>query len=95
MRRGATDGKKIVAAAVAGTVAVVGLCQIYLPFIADRDKVRGMFEEEYVPEGAKEQMGSIMRGEQQQGGQQVPVRSDKAGSMWSNMRFSRSGSGGN
>mmetsp|Transcript_41948 Transcript_41948/g.127193 ORF Transcript_41948/g.127193 Transcript_41948/m.127193 type:complete len:92 (+) Transcript_41948:283-558(+) len=84
MRRGGTAGKKIVAAAVTGTVTVVGFCQIYLPFIADRDKIRGMFEEEYVPDGAKEQMDAMLRAKKEK----EQPNSEKAGSMWSNLRRS-------
>jgi len=98
MRRGGTDGRKIVAVAVAGTVAVVGLAQIYLPFIADRDKIRGMFEEEYVPEGAKEQVDAMIKSErlrqQQQQQEAMVAPRENAGSMWSKLRRSQSGSGG-
>ena len=38
-----TDGRKLVALAAAATVGALGLGTIYLPFMADRDKLRGMY----------------------------------------------------
>ena len=37
-----TDGRKLVALAAAATVGALGIGTIYLPFMADRDKLRGM-----------------------------------------------------
>ena len=44
-----TDGRKIVVIATVATVSFVGFAQIYLPYWADRDKIRGMAEEEDMP----------------------------------------------
>lgn len=38
-----TDGRKLVALAAAATVGALGIGTIYLPFMADRDKLRGMY----------------------------------------------------
>ncbi|KAL3794001.1 hypothetical protein ACHAW5_006738 [Stephanodiscus triporus] len=80
-----TDGRKLVGIAVAMTVTALGVGTIYLPFVADRDKLRGLFEEgdDAVPEGARRQMKAMAkveaeemerqlrsRGEQQQNAQQ-------------------------
>lgn len=80
------DGRKIVAGATALTVGAVALGQIYLPFIADRDKVRGMFEEADVPEEARREMEEFMRA-QQRAQEEHPTTTGRnmAGSMWSNM----------
>ena len=84
-----TDGRKIVAVATVGMVAVVGFAQIYLPFIADRDKIRGLSEEEDMPPSAKEEMRRAMmaaQGQQTQGGGGEGGAGPRtAGSMWKNI----------
>jgi hypothetical protein len=40
------DGKTIVVVAVTAVVAATGIGTIYLPYFADRDKLRGLNEEE-------------------------------------------------
>ena len=94
-----TDGRKIVAVATIATVSVVCFAQIYLPFWADRDKIRGMAEEEDMPAAAKREMRMMeqqQRKQQQQQQQQMLNQDDKnnaaapqpvsAGSMWKNMK---------
>ena len=39
------SGSKLVVIAVTATLAAIGIGTIYLPFYADRDKLRGMHEE--------------------------------------------------
>ena len=83
-----TDGRKIVALAFGATTLAIGIGQIYLPYIADRDKLRGLFEEEDMPVQARREMEMMMKKEQQQ---QMQVEEKKGGigsgnSMWSNMR---------
>lgn len=46
------SGKKVVSFAVAGTVTMVGLGAVYVPFFADRDKLRGLHEESAPPTSA-------------------------------------------
>lgn len=46
------SGNKLVSVAVAGTVTMVGLGAIYVPFFADRDKLRGLHEEAAPPTSA-------------------------------------------
>jgi hypothetical protein len=83
-------GSKLVAGAVALTVAAVGVGTIYLPFIADRDRLRGMHEEsdmsgndraEY--ERALREMS--MKVDPQQGGPAVPAPPPLSNSMWKRM----------
>jgi hypothetical protein len=94
-----TDGRKIVAVATLATVSVVCFAQIYLPFWADRDKIRGMAEEEDMSAAAKREIRMMEQQEhrrQQQQQQQMSNQDDKnnaaapqsgsAGSMWKNMR---------
>jgi hypothetical protein len=42
-------GSKLVSAAVLGTVGVVCISAIYVPFVADKDLLRGMHEESAPP----------------------------------------------
>jgi hypothetical protein len=42
-------GSKLVSAAVLGTVGVVCISAIYVPFVADKDLLRGMHEESSPP----------------------------------------------
>mmetsp|Transcript_23514 Transcript_23514/g.34828 ORF Transcript_23514/g.34828 Transcript_23514/m.34828 type:complete len:90 (-) Transcript_23514:123-392(-) len=81
------DGKKIVGVALAGIAGAIGLGQIYLPYIADKDKLRGMFEEEDMPDTAKKEMDMMMKAEiaAAEARQQSQGKSG-AGSMWSNLR---------
>lgn len=97
-----TDGRKLVGIAVALTVSALGVGTIYLPFIADRDKLRGLFEEgdDAVPEGARRQLKAMAKQEtedaerlrmsqQQQEEMQQPQQQRQrasAGSMWSSFR---------
>ena len=45
MSKGGTNGSKIVMIAVATTLGALGVGTVYLPFFADRDKLRGMHED--------------------------------------------------
>ena len=60
-----TDGRKLVALAATATVGMIGIGSIYLPFMADRDKLRGLFEEgeETMPEGARKEMQALVKAE--------------------------------
>jgi hypothetical protein len=46
------SGNKVVSVAVAGMVTFVGIGAIYVPFFADRDKLRGLHEESAPPTSA-------------------------------------------
>jgi hypothetical protein len=79
--------------AVAAIVGAIGLGQIYLPYVADRDKLRGLFEEEDMPPQAKHEMDMLMKVEQaasqarSSSGEASNVStSSGAGSMWKNIR---------
>lgn len=86
------DGRKIVGAAFAGTTIAIGIAQFYLPFMADRDKLRGMFEEESIPESAKKELDNLMKLERaaedaKKGGSTVLAnRQTESGSMWNKLR---------
>mmetsp|Transcript_10565 Transcript_10565/g.16194 ORF Transcript_10565/g.16194 Transcript_10565/m.16194 type:complete len:80 (+) Transcript_10565:142-381(+) len=74
------DGRKVVMIATTLTLTAVGIAQIYLPFYADRDKIRGMSEEEDMPAEAKRQM-------ELQRKMMLENQSDtNGGSMWKNMK---------
>jgi hypothetical protein len=94
-----SSGSKLVIGAVTGTLAAVGIGTIYLPFIADRDKMRGMHEEKDAPVAAmlaqeiqhfrqeKQGNGGPTPQQQQQQQQQQRNAATKApGSMWKNIR---------
>ncbi len=89
-----TDGRKIVGVAVAGIAGVIGIAQIYLPYIADKDKLRGLFEEEDMPSEAKRELDMIMRAEMAaaEARQQSQSQGSKngggvnGGSMWSSFK---------
>jgi hypothetical protein len=85
------DGRKLVAGVTAVTVAAVALGEIYLPYIADRDKVRGMFEEAEAPENVRKEMQEYMKQQQAKYEQEKTTKGQNvAGSMWKAM----SGGGG-
>mmetsp|Transcript_10897 Transcript_10897/g.16070 ORF Transcript_10897/g.16070 Transcript_10897/m.16070 type:complete len:80 (-) Transcript_10897:243-482(-) len=74
------DGKKVVMIATTLTLTAVGIAQIYLPFYADRDRLRGMNEEEDMPAEAKRQMEKERR-------KMLERQTDtNSGSMWKNMK---------
>jgi len=93
-----TNGRKIVGVAMAAIAGTLGIGVIYLPFIADRDKLRGLFEEEEMPQEARKEIEIIMKAEQaaqqaQRGsggnsGNGDGTSGRKAGSMWQNIKRS-------
>ena len=96
---GRSSGNKLVAMAIAGTFTAVGVGTIYLPFMADRDKMRGMYEEEnaqaptaamIAAEAKKLQDAGLLKCDDNHDDTQVPGALSKpkasAGSMWSNFR---------
>lgn len=100
MARG-QSGKQLVTFAVAATIGAIGIGTIYLPFMADRDKLRGLFEEgeEAIPEGARREIRDIMKKEaaEREMREAVESKSDyvekkRAGSMWSSFRRNNKGS---
>ena len=89
-----SSGNKLVAMAVAGTVTAVGIGTIYLPFVADRDKMRGLHEEEAAPTAAmlaaetkKLQDAGLLKKDSEVK-VDIPTSKQSAGSMWSNFRKS-------
>lgn len=80
--------------AVAGTVGFVGVGSIYLPFIADRDKLRGLHEEQHPPTAAmlarevqKLQREGLLGGNEDQEDKKPEEKKASApGSMWKKFR---------
>ena len=80
---GRTSGKKVISLAVAGTLGMTGIATIYLPFIADRDAMRGMDEDGGMDKKQRREMEQYLKN----AGIGQESNSPKApGSMWSNMR---------
>lgn len=86
------SGSKAVFAAVAGTVGAVCIGAIYVPFIADRDKLRGLHEESTPPTSAmlaqeikKLQEEGILRKDDYNPAN-IPNNAKAPGSMWKNMK---------
>ena len=87
------SGSRVVVMAVTGTLAALGIGTIYLPFVADKDKVRGLHEESDLDERSRREYEQMMR---QMGGpppqeaaaeqQQPPPR--QSNSMWSRLKRS-------
>jgi hypothetical protein len=85
-----SSGNKLVVAAVGAMVSAVGIGTIYLPFIADRDKMRGLHEESTPPTSAmlaqeirKLQKDGALRGDDDE--ENSPKNERKSlspGSMW-------------
>jgi hypothetical protein len=71
------DGKILVLIATTATVCAVGFGTVYLPFYADKDKIRGLNEN--ADTDAKKEMEKFLK---ENGGQ---GESSQAGSMWKNM----------
>ena len=87
------SGNKAVVAAVAGTIGAVCTGAIYVPFIADRDKLRGLHEESTPPTSAmlaqeikKLQHEGILRRDDDENNRNVTNDSRAPGSMWKNMK---------
>jgi hypothetical protein len=86
------SGNKLVSMAVAGTIAMVGLGAVYVPFFADRDKLRGLHEEATPPTSAllaqeikKLQKEGILKGDDDDNkgdDSNTQQRSKAPGSMW-------------
>ncbi len=88
------SGNRAVVAAVAGTVGAVFVGSIYVPFLADRDKLRGLHEEATPPTSAmlaqeirKLQQEGLLRKDDDHEANIPKVTTTKSpGSMWKNMR---------
>jgi len=51
----------MVVVAVTATVAALGIGTVYLPFIADRDKVRGLHEEGEMSDRDRREMEKVLK----------------------------------
>ena len=93
MAQARSSGSRLVVGAVAGTLGVVGLSTIYLPFFADRDTIRGLHEEEAPPtshmlaqEIRKLQQEGILKGDDDEEEKPQAKKPKAPGSMWSNFK---------
>jgi hypothetical protein len=82
---GRVDGRKVVTVACVATVSVVGFAQLYLPFWADRDRLRGLSEESSSMEAQKEFESQMLKEYQSLNGN-TPGNTGSPGSMWKNMK---------
>ena len=86
------SGNRAVVAAVTGTIGAVCIGAIYVPFFADRDKIRGLHEESTPPMSAM--LAQEIKKLQQEGILKIDddkkhdnVTNDKApGSVWKNIK---------
>ena len=81
MPAGRISGKVVVSVAVAGTIGMLGVCAVYLPYYADRDALRGMDEAGGMDEKTRRDMEEYLKKQNQPDRQ-----SASPGSMWSNLR---------
>ena len=86
------SGSKAVVAAIAGTIGAVCIGAIYVPFVADRDKLRGLHEESTPPTSAmlaqeikKLQQEGILRRDEDESHPNITTKAKAPGSMWKNM----------
>ena len=91
MSAGRSSGSRVVAIAVVGTIGFVGIGTVYLPFIADRDQMRGMDEDGGMDKKARREMQAYLKKQglsQGTSSEEDPPapKGPNAGSMWSNMR---------
>ena len=76
-----TSGSKLVGAAVALTAAAVGVGTIYLPFYADKDRLRGLHEESDLTTAEREEYERVMDQLRKERGKDAT----NSNSMWSRM----------
>ena len=98
-----SSGSKVVALAVAATVGAVGVGCIYVPYFADRDKLRGLHEEgdAGLSDREKRELDAMMRQIQQQSQQQQQIGGGGGGvaerspmnsnSMWTRLNRAATG----
>lgn len=58
---GRNSGSKMVAAAVTGIIAFIGVGTFYLPFVADKDRIRGLHEESELSGRDKREYEQMLR----------------------------------
>jgi len=83
------SGSKLVVVAVGFTLAAVGVGTIYLPFIADKDKIRGLDEQADLSAAERREYERMMK----EMGQSIPAEgvntqrraSNRSNSMWQRM----------
>lgn len=86
------SGSRVVVMAVTGTLAAIGVGTIWLPFIADKDKVRGLHEESELDDRSRREYEAMLRQMQQQGEggaatpETPPPPARQSNSMWSRLK---------
>ena len=80
------DGKKVVSIAVGGMTIALGIGTIYLPYFADREKIRGLFEDENKTVEELQQIQLKLKQEHELA-QKKKESGGGGGSMWSNLRW--------
>lgn len=86
------SGSRVVVMAVTGTLAAIGVGTIWLPFIADKDKVRGLHEESELDDRSRREYEAMLRQMQQQGEggaatpETPPQPARQSNSMWSRLK---------
>lgn len=88
------DGRKVVIIAVGGMTLALGIGTVYLPYFADRDKIRGLFEDENKTAEELQQMQLKLKQEHEERMRRKKEEEEKkkmknsgGGSMWSNLRW--------
>lgn len=87
------SGSRVVVMAVTATLAAIGVGTIYLPFVADKDKVRGLHEESEMDERSRREYEAMLRqmSQEQQGAEgntSAPPPPRQSNSMWSRLKRS-------
>ena len=84
------SGSRVVVMAVTGMLAAIGVGTVWLPFIADKDKVRGLHEESELDERSRREYEAMLRQMQQQGNAPTETPSSPterpSNSMWSRLK---------
>ena len=80
----ASNGSKLVGAAVAATLTALGVGTIYLPFIADKDKVRGLHEDGDMTAAERKQFKEMMAKMQAEAAERKKA-AQGGNSMWSRL----------
>ena len=85
------SGSRVVVMAVTGTLAAIGVGTIWLPFVADKDKVRGLHEESELDDRSRREYEAMVRQMQQGEGGAAPLEmppppARQSNSMWSRLK---------
>jgi hypothetical protein len=83
---GRNSGSKMVGAAVGGIIAFLGVGTLYLPFVADKDRIRGLHEEsELSPRDKREYEQMLKEMEKETAELEEKKTLPSSNSMWKRM----------